>query len=486
MPQWLHKIFERRETGPILVLGILVAILLLLIVKPAQDSGSRAKMANAFVNSIGVATHIKFLDTPYADYERVKAALGELGVKHIRDSVVYNQDWRDATVYGRYRDLNASFGIKAMLYFNPDNTGLDTIDAAKMNYILSKMGPALELIEGPNEYNATNADGVNPDWGAELEAYQAGLYNAVQASKNPDMPVACPPLQRPYPPIEEVPVLEGICDYRNMHSYPAGNPPMMGAPSDPSDYSIVLDRDVPMANYVADNPSLPITASETGYQTSTDGQGISEMAHAKYAPRLAFEYFNAGITRGYHYQLLDHFNNGDADPQSHFGFLRMDFRRKPVFRAMENTIDILEDPGPAFATSSLDYTLAKTTPDIHQTLLQKRDGTFYLAVWREVRSYDLEAKRDISVPSAKATLTLNQPITQAATYLPSESNAPVKRYTEPRRLTVYVPDEVLLVELTPSNASTLGLLGSRLPRADVRDGGVDLTESGARLRKGRG
>jgi hypothetical protein len=424
----------------------------------------QAKSAYAFWHSNGVVTHLKFLSTNYgtmydvANSENdIKGLLGELGVKHIRDSAVYWSDSRTDTVYGRYRELNDLYGIRVMLQHEVDTeASMAPVTVTKINDINQRMGDALDFWEGINEHNASGAG-----WQQELIDSQKQLFDAVNASNKPGVPVACPPLQRhsgTYPPIEEVPQLTGLCDYRNTHSYPAGNPPMMGHPKDPPGHSILYDRDIPIADHVAGSSDLPITSSETGYQTSTNSQGISEQAHAKYAPRLAFEYFNAGIDRYYTYQLYDYLAPNSTDPQANFGLVAYDFRKKPVFRAMENMIDIVEDPGGPCQVGSLAYDLENASADVHSVLLQKCDGTFYLALWQEVRSYDRDTDQLISVnpqnvtvqfPSAMKTVKIFDPTNIAssgpaddAEMHPSRTLSSVSQLTEP------IGDEVKIIQVT--------------------------------------
>jgi hypothetical protein len=176
----------------------------------------------------------------------------------------------------------------------------------------------------------------------------------------------------------------------------------------------------------------------------------------KYIPRLFFEYFNRGIERTYLYEFIDSYPNPQRDERDlHFGLLRNDGTEKPAYVALKNLIDLLEDPGPDFETGSLDYSLSGNTADVHRTLLQKRDGRFYLVLWQEVSSYDLEAKRDISVVDRKVTLTLDRSISEAVIYRPNRSATPLEQHSSPRRLTLDVPDELLVVELTPSKSGNL-------------------------------
>jgi hypothetical protein len=55
-------------------------------------------------------------------------------------------------------------------------------------------------------------------------------------------------------------------------------------------------------------------------------------------------------------------------------------------------MNLLRDANARFTPGPLDYTLASNTSHVHQTLLQKRDGTFLLALWLERSSYDTGAR----------------------------------------------------------------------------------------------
>lgn len=48
----------------------------------------RATPADAFVDSTGVNIHLHYNDTIYGDFSKVKAALKEVGVRHVRDGLV--------------------------------------------------------------------------------------------------------------------------------------------------------------------------------------------------------------------------------------------------------------------------------------------------------------------------------------------------------------------------------------------------------------
>jgi hypothetical protein len=400
---------ETNAAATVVALGVALALVMILIglaglAQPARAAPNKAKTAESFIQSIGVDTHIKNLSSPYGDYQRVKRYLNELGVMHARDAAVLP---KNTTTYSRYADLCASLGIRYILNVT-DELWSRPPTASEIDQIVSKSGCAVEAFEGPNEFNLERTG----DWGAQLETFQRETFNAINASSHPEIPLLASPLGKTtdgYPPLSEIPNLADESDANSMHSYPQGNHPTGAHPRYPRHYSFLFDRDIPMSEYVG-APGRDIYATETGYHTSTSVQGISEQAYGLYAPRLSFEYFNAGVERGYHYQLLDHLNEGPSHPQSHFGLIAYDGRKKSAYRALENTIDILEDPGGSagFTPGSLEYTLSGGDENVHTTLLQKRDGTFYLALWQEVRSFDRVRDTMIDVPAQKVKLEFAQ------------------------------------------------------------------------------
>jgi hypothetical protein len=459
-----------RLNAVVMALGVALALAAILVVltalaQPAEGATKgatkgtlqgtlvRAQTADSFVQSIGIDTHIKNLSTPYGNYAALKAHLQELGVKHARDAAVVPSNRK---VYERYRDLCNSLGIKYTLNVNA-HLWAKPPTATQIEQIVGQGGCAVEMFEGPNEYNNNHTyDG----WGADLEEFQRGTFNAINTSNHPEIPLLAAPLGKPsgdYPPLSEIPDLAQESDANSTHSYPGGNHPT--GSHRPEYDSLLFDRDIPMAEYVG-APGRDLYATETGYSTANFINGVSEEAHAHYAPRISFEYFNAGIKRGFHYQLLDHLKLGATDPQSHFGLIAYDGRKKSVFRALENTIDILEEPGSSagFTPGSLEYTLSGGDANVHTTLLQKRDGTFYLALWQEVRSYDKQTDQMISVTPQKVTVQFSSAMksvrvfdptniassgpTDDAESHPSRTLSSVSSVTEP------IGDQVKIIEVS--------------------------------------
>ncbi len=426
-----------------LAAGVAISGLLVLGVRPAESAPEEARSADSFVDSVGVNVHLNYFDTVYSDIALVKSKLSGLGVRHIRagghlsDNADYNR-----ALYSRVQELETA-GVRTTLGVDPRNLGTRTIDREKIGRLAELAGPALEGFEGPNELDISG----RPDWSGELRSYQKDLYEAVKSNPSTsDMPVIGPSLAHAHN-AREVGDISDRLDFGNMHPYPGGHHPGTRALDD---YNIANSRKMS-----ADKPMMP---SETGYHNAvrhTGGhKGVSERAASRYMPRLLLEHFNRNIPRTYAYELID-FKPDDtgANDQRNFGLLRNDGTEKPEFVALKNMLSLLDDPGPEFSTDSLDYSLEGDVEDVHQTLLQKRDGNFFLVLWQEVPSYDLDANKDVSVSGKSVTLSLNEGSREARTFLPVNSQRPTESYDASKRLRLTVPDHPLVVELGPTSGT---------------------------------
>ena len=287
----------------------------------------------------------------------------------------------------------------------------------------------------------------HPNWAAELREYQQRLYGAIKADPSlAALPVLGPSIvQRAHQ--EALGDISGMLDYGNIHPYPYGEPP-----------EGILSSQVGRA--AANSGSKPVIATETGYHTALSWGGehppVSEDAMATYVPRFFLDYFDRGITRTYSYELVDEKPDpARAEPEQNFGLLRNDFSPKPAFVALRNTTAILADPGPAFRPESLDYSVGGSRDDLRQVLLQKRDGSFYLALWRATSVWDPSAQAALEPPSEPVTLSFDRRLRSAERYLPnvSEAASPVTLHRN-RPLTVDVGPQVVILRLT---------LGARTP-----------------------
>ncbi len=417
--------------------GLALSLCTNLFVPSVSAAAETARSADNFVDSIGVNTHLFYDDSVYYQKynEIIKPKLLDLGVRHIRDTGTRNLNG----YLDRLKELSTQ-GIRSTLIFDPR----DSSPAGAVALIKELGGGVVEAAQGPNEYDLSG----DSNWVNTLRTYQQQLYQAIKGdSATASLAVDGPTLtsEGAYNSVGD---LSSFVDYGAMNNYYSGRNPGTSGWADNGYGS--LARNVELAHTYSG--SKPVITTETGYHNTvntTDGhRGVPEDVAGKYIPRLCLEQFNYGIPRTLIYEFINTYNDPNSLYQN-FGLLRNDGSEKPAFTALKNLISLLKDPGATFTPGALDYALSGNTTDIHHTLLQKRNGTFYLILWQEVSSFDPDYQQNLNISSLQVTLTLNQPIESATTYLPNNSTASVKLATKPNQISLNVPDYPLVVELKP-------------------------------------
>ena len=413
-----------------------------------------AKSVDDFVDRIGVATHWGYPDTPYGyAYDKVKQLLGESGIRHVRDG--YHE---------RENDLYKTYGIKTTVIFGPGQQPSQIVDLIKKHIGIFAM------VEGPNEVDIfpTSANYKGKGFPEGPINFQNEMYAAIKADPaTAHLEVIAPSTARMDSNLRLAPLRS--MDYTVMHSYAGGGPP--GASLEGGYVSNILN-----AGRILGTGAVlkPIVVTESGYHTAMGANtviagvqpGVSLKTHAKYIPRHYAEYFNAGIVRTIVYEFINEFKDEATNAEASFGLVQRDLTPKPAYFALKNLIALLGEARwnaaqmrwqkPAFTPRALNFTLEGDTKNVHHTLLQKSNGDYYLLLWQEVSSFDTKTKTDINNPNVAVTLKLNTRITAATTYLPGTGTQPQQSFRAPRSLTLNVPDELLIVKLTPEPPTDTG------------------------------
>jgi hypothetical protein len=89
---------------------------------------------------------------------------------------------------------------------------------------------------------------------------------------------------------------------------------------------------------------------------------------------------------------------------------------KPQYTALQSMTALLGDPGPAFQPTSLAYALAGNMANVHQLLLEKRDGTYFLMLWLEVPGWNPSTGLPAMVTPQVVSLSLQKPPSSATQY----------------------------------------------------------------------
>lgn len=353
----------------------------------ASSSSQQAARSSDFLDSVGVVTHFGYTDTNYYNQPaKTIAAIQQLGVRHVRDGISYG--WVAPNLYAIFAQLAAANIHPDLLLPNPGPT------AAEIENLLPHY-PGADAVEGPNEYDHTES----ANWAAQLRAY---LPTVMQVGRDVNLPVIGPSLTLPasYPELGDV---APYINFSNIHAYWGGrNPETQGwGPPDAHGAlygSFAYDLDQVQTT----GPGKPVMITETGYvvtNTPTINE-IPEAVEAIYEPRLLLHAWNEGIQRTYIYELMD-------DPSSlpGFGLMHADLTPRPAYLALQTLLHLLADAPGNQTPGKLAYSLGGAN-GLESTLLQKQDGSFWLAVWNPGCIYDVNNLVPTPIASTQVSLSV--------------------------------------------------------------------------------
>ena len=397
--------------------------------------------ADSFVESICVNTHLHG-SIYVTNYTALRAKLGECGIRYIRDETY-------SGTYAPAMDLYHSLGIKINMLFGRGPSGplppfnLSNIEE-EINQMKAQVLPAVITIESPNEYDISHGSDVH--WIERIRNYTQILYTKVKSDEIlKAIPVIGPSLTS-LQAFQAVGDLDQYINHPNLHIYQRYWPGF----SDFVNYTSRTDL-TGYFNFEAryQSPSRkPIHATEGGYHNYLPQGGLSEEAEGKYMARMFAEYFRRGIVRTCQYELADQVKTGG---EGLFGLVRLNMTEKPAYRAVKNLISILSDKGSDFKPDSLNYALDGNINNIRHILFQKRNGSFYLMVWLEVSSWDVQNKTDLYPPSQQVIFTLlsNYNASNATIYA-LDNNADLNTFVLPfdnYQMTLNVTDKISIIKL---------------------------------------
>jgi hypothetical protein len=382
---------------------------------------SGALPAGAFVDSIGVVTHLNYFDTAYARLPELLLRLRELGVRHIREAAPAREGpHADALRAVAAAGLRATVGV--------GDPGSDP--AVWVADAIAVMGDRIAAFEAPNELD--NTDYTN--WPAQLRTYMPALAAAVRAQA-PGVPVIGPSF---IDPASRARIPADLPGWFNGHPYSGGEPPE-GA----------LDQALDERRATA--PDRAAVFTEAGYHNAlaaTTGQPpTSEEAAAVYLPRLLVTAFAGGVRRTFVYELIDEKpETGLVDPEQHFGLLRNDLSPKPAFRAIKTLIDAVQaSPGARRGEEPRWELDVPADERVERLVLARADGSRLIAVWRPVSVWDRDTRQPIDPGALDVELSFADPARDVAVWRPSLSPQPIAARPHVRRLPLRLEGDLVLV-----------------------------------------
>ncbi|HEX7300580.1 MAG TPA: hypothetical protein VF257_16400 [Solirubrobacteraceae bacterium] len=412
------------------VLGVVLVLAVAVLVRglgggnepvPPAATGKAppSQSAERFLDSVGVNVHVTYLDTSYARIDDWLARLRELGVHHVRDGLVLGS----TASTQRLRALAAA-GMRLTLI-----TALGDDPNKQISYAASTFGRSVEAVEAPNEVDAMGPS----DWAERLRSFLPRLRAAVDADGPPSRTIIGPSFVHAES-WKQVGALAGTWNVANLHPYPGGQEP-----------SANLGQQVALAR--EQRRDQPIEVTETGYHNALRGNTgqppVSEAAAGAYMPRLALAYFASGIERTFIYELADEKPDpGLGQPEQHFGLLRADLTPKPAFLALRNLLQTVRTSDGAGEPRDVRVSAA---PDVRTLLLQRRDGSSVLALWRSASVWDVDARAPSVATPVPATVRFGKRAKDVAVSRPTVRAEPLSRRRDAAELRVPVAGDVVLV-----------------------------------------
>ena len=395
-----------QESNPVKRKVPIVLILLTLVGSIATrafaaPAAVTAVPASRFLDSIGVCSHM----TQGLDAEpNVATCLTYAGIRNVRDDGSI-----DPKAIKNFIDLHAATGAKLCLLppsANPADwpTQYDAVADAG----------ALLAVEGTNEPN-----NEPPTFGGQKSSnttamptakFQAALYAFAKADSHlqgipvfgssesggsePDnVGLQYQTIPTPLPEGVLMPAGTPYSDFANTHNYIIGNgitkpvdniawqaeDPLLNSNWDGlyGEYGVTWSKHFPGYSK-AELLTLPRVTTETGWYTSAENsQGQKYPVSLDQQGKLLMNVYLSAIKRGWSYTFVYYLHDS---PQGEWGFFDADYKPKPSATYLHNLTTILADTD-AFKPGSFIYSIADEPKSVHDLLIQKKDGTFYLAVW---------------------------------------------------------------------------------------------------------
>ncbi|MGL5849547.1 MAG: hypothetical protein ACRCZD_02085, partial [Phycicoccus sp.] len=401
-----------------------------------------ALSADAFVSSMGVNTHLYYLPHTFADGSTMVDKVKGLGLRNVREGVDISL-FEDPQRRGAL-DAMADSGVRFSLI-----TDFHKHTPEQVRDWVKDVGPEhVASVENRNEPDLFDRadDGSWPI--AEVQQYQRDLYSTIKGDPaTKDVEVLGSPVTSTEAAEAHGSAVADSMDRANIHNYLSTREPETkgwgGDGYGSLDYAVRR-----VAGAMKPGSTRPVS-TETCYQNSTDANSLPEVVAGRYIPRQYLFSFVHGIPRTYCYELWDEGTDRSQGEQN-YGMIRNDGSAKPVANAVTAMTTLLSDPGAAFTPGELDYSLTGRTDGVQQALLQKRDGTFYLALWLGTASFDPITRVEKDVPDQAVTVTLPDTVTSATLHALGEDGAMVRT---PLRLdggaaTLSVTDQLTFVELS--------------------------------------
>jgi hypothetical protein len=415
---------------------------------------STAVAANDFLNSLGINFHIS-QGVSEASYESL---FNYTGIRNARDL-------GDSGRASSYVTLHNHTGVLFDIFAGTSGNVADLLSTGNS---LASVGGLLSF-EGPNEpnnfpitYNGQTGGGPSGTW-LPVAQYQSAIYSQVKGDSTlmnyPVFGVSLGGAEINNVGLQFLTIPTGAgtlmpdgtqyADYANPHDYlipfdasQLANNEAWGA-SDPlvtgpwdglyREYGVTWRQH--FAGYSNDQLStLPRVTTETGWPTG-DGTNrtISEDQQGKLYLNTYLDFYKQGWTHTFIYQMRDN----EGGPANTWGIYHANSTPKSAATDIHNLTTILAD-NTSNTPTSLNYSIPNEPATVHDMLMQKSDGTFYLAVWDE---------RVVGTGSDNVTVNLGGTYSAVDVYDPTVGTSVLQQLNNVSSVTLSLGDHPLILAI---------------------------------------
>jgi len=356
--------------------------------------------SDAFVDSIGVNTHLlAYLDRP-ARAAAVTQRIQELGLRHVRDGIFPGLTPHRLALQRRFFSAASSVGMEALIdcpqplgYYPGSQT-----PPAVVRSFDAQLGRPIDALEGPNEPDLRNVKG----WAPRTRACIAHDDRALP------VPFVAPAMGDP-DDAAKLGNVAGLVDAGGIHRYFQGHEPeTRGFWKRNACGWWEAIRWSECEARIDSGRAHPLYVTETGWSDSgTVDQSMDEKTQGKYVSRVLFYDSVSGIARTYLYDFQDDGTDRTNDEDG-YGLIRFDGSPKPSFNAVRAIVHLLGDPGAQFRPVPLRLRVSGPAT-VETELFERRDGEYTLVLWNAVPSWDPVKGRAIAVRPVSAGVTLAKP-----------------------------------------------------------------------------
>ena len=376
------------------------------------------------VNSIGINTHIDFNAYGYQNLSIVEAAINYLGVKNIRDSAANPSDVHS------WLQVSRATGAKFDDFIGETSPSGMRMQLALMPRLAQE--GVLNYIEGGNE---------------EDDAYAASQGNNLRITAQFQQQVSAMGQQLGLPVInmsfgagwtaannwhgdyDKVGDLSAYTNYANAHTYPNA-----GQGTDAAIQQLNSDALIAAG-------SRQVMTTEIGWNTRGQGAAVQGVVQA------VLDGIKDGDKGMYFYALFN-------DMSGNFGLMNSNGSPTPAGTALHDLTSLLADNGGSFTPASLSYSLSGQASNDNTLLMEKSNGSFWLALWDESAGTHTE-----SAGTHTVTVTLASPASQIQVFDPVTGTTAIQSASNTNSISVNLGNDPLLIEIVGAGGTT-GSTGS--------------------------